>query len=341
MTEGTESTGAWTPSDLSTPSEPRADIADAFCGLRAVYRLGYLSMEVPGLPNVLRLGDVFVSQITGPLETQITTIVQEPGLSPVFHKWMEKPFVGAGRHITVLSLEIQVGQDVSESLATCRAKCETVAGVLVALMDERIAEELILEDMTILADDGTVRAVVDERKRVRTYEASHRWFERFEAEIEKVEALDHDEYLRLGAAVRWYHRAVLAGPTAESFVMLWIAIEAAVPAAGGAQSRNEVRAVEEAIAGADPTLDIPADIVPSVGRMAGLRARIVHQGLEDDVELSESWYMLEAITRLLVRNIGRITGGWPFFPDQSMLRDPFSRLKEAPKTFWHAPPIIN
>lgn len=338
MTDESESPPAWTPGDLSTPSEPRADIADAFFGHHAVYRLGYLSMEVPGLPGILRLGDVSVSQVMGPLETQKTTIVQKPGFSPVFHKWMEKPFVGAGRHITVLSIEHRLEQDISECLKMCRTKCETVAGVLVALMDERIAEELALEDLTIIADDGTVLAVVDERSRIRTHEASHRWLKGFEADIERVEALSHDEYLRLATAVRWYHRAVLAGPTADGFVMLWIAIEAAVPAAGGAQSRNEVRAVEEAIAIADPTIDVRTDLDPSVGRMAGLRARIVHQGLENDDELSESWYMLEAITRLLVRNIGLIIGGWPFFPAQSMLREPFRRLQEAPKTFWQAPP---
>lgn len=331
----------WEPHDLVTPAQTLTEASDLVIGKQAEFRVAYAGMEVPGFPTQVQVGKVAVTQVRGPLQSQRTTITQVPGLSPVFRKWMEKPLVGAGRILTVFRLEVEVPADISAAMSVWRAECLAASGFLTMLLDERLVEEHVLEELTIFTGEGDVLAVVDERSRVRTYEPSHRWFNRFDEDVARYQQTDPAARMRLNGALRWYQRAATAGPTAEGFVLLWIAIEAILPAAGGGRSRNEVRAVEEALLAADPSIDLNADLDPSIGQLAGLRARVVHQGLENDGTIQAGWYTLEMVTRLLLRHAFGVEGGWPLAPAVTMLRSPWSEMRQEPRTEWLSAPGLD
>jgi hypothetical protein len=71
--------------DVAPRREQRGDAPPSgFEGRRAVYRLAFKGMEVPGLPGEFRIGGARISLGPGPLATQRTTIVQTPGVRPVF-----------------------------------------------------------------------------------------------------------------------------------------------------------------------------------------------------------------------------------------------------------------
>lgn len=266
-------------SDLTSPSG--ADVAaPTLVGRQGVYRIGFTSMRVLNMPPNLRIGRVAVENLLGPVETQVTTIVQEPGFTPTFVKWMEYPSIGAARPLTVYSLTVVVPNDVNVGLSSWRSEALAAAGFLAMILDERLAQEQVLEDLTVFNANGQRLALVDRVSLVRTFEPSHPWLEEFSDELDRFEEAEPEPRMR--TACRWYLRAASAGPTADGFVLLWIAIEALLPAAGGGRSRNEVREIESAIRQADPSLDPTSMIDPSIGRLAGIRAEIVHQGLESN-----------------------------------------------------------
>jgi hypothetical protein len=72
------------PSDLSTAAP--ADRARALDGQQARYRLAFVAMEVPGLPAVVKIGPVEITQQAGPIWTQHIYIRQRPGWRPHYDK---------------------------------------------------------------------------------------------------------------------------------------------------------------------------------------------------------------------------------------------------------------
>jgi hypothetical protein len=125
------------------------------------------------------------------------------------------------------------------------------------------------------------------------------------------------ERAELGAG-RWYLRAVQSGLTPDAVVFLWIAMEALAPPTGKGDSRPEVRRVEETLTEAGLALD---QLELSVGRLAGVRADVVHKGMERPELLYGGFYELEALARLLLRHrLGGVQGAWPLTPSDSMLR---------------------
>lgn len=292
-------------------------------------------MQVINLPDSFQVGNVRVENVSGPIETQRTTILQEAGFEPSFIKWMEHPKVGAGRPITVYSLDVILPDDIMSATDAWRSEALAVAGFLAMFLDERLAQEELFEDVSVLDPNGTVLARLDVVPLVRTFEPTHPWLPEFEEELVRFEASQATPGLR--AACRWYLRAVMAGPTADGFVLLWVAVEALLPAPGGARSRNEVRAVEAALQRADPKLD-PKAIDPTVGRMAGLRAQIVHQGVESNPTIKNAFYTLESLVRLLLRFKFSVAGGWPYFPSQPMLVEELLASPRKPRTTWCNPP---
>lgn len=128
------------------------------------------------------------------------------------------------------------------------------------------------------------------------------------------------ERAELGAG-RWYLRAVQSGPTPDAVVFLWIAMEALAPPTGKGDSRPEVRRVEETLTEAGLALD---QLELSVGRLAGLRADVVHKGMEQPELLYAGFYELEALARLPLRHrLGGVQGAWPLTPSDSTLRRGF------------------
>lgn len=235
--------------DLASPSGASTG-GPTLVGRHGVYRLGFTSMQVLYMPAQLRIGRVAVENLVGPLETQRTTIVQEPGFQPTFVKWMEHSSIEAERPLTVFSLDVVVPDDVSSALASWRNEATAAAGFLAMLLDERVAQKQILEDFTVFDADGERIARIDRESLVRTFDPSHPWFDEFGDELDRFLGVEAEPRLR--AACRWYLRAATAGPTPDGFILLWVAIETLLPAPGGGRSRNEVGEIESAIQGADP-----------------------------------------------------------------------------------------
>jgi hypothetical protein len=117
-------------------------------------------------------------------------------------------------------------------------------------------------------------------------------------------------------------------------VFLWIAMEALAPPTGKGDNRPHVRRVEDALAEAGLALD---QLQLSIGRLAGLRAEVVHKGIEQPELLYTGFYELEALARLLLRHrLGIAEGAWPLMPSESMLRPGLQGverwLRDWPKT---------
>lgn len=306
-------------------------------GRKGVYRLGFTSMRVLNMPEQLSVGPVTVQNVVGPVQTQRTTVIQEPGLQPTFVKWMEHPSVGAERPLTIYSIDAILPDDVQTALRSWRREVLAAAGFLAMMLDERVAQERVLEDFSVFTPSGELHARIDVEALVRTFEPSHPWFPEFAHELGRFIAAAEREP-RLRAACRWYLRAATAGPTPDGFVLLWVAMEALIPAPGGGRARNQVRELETALERADAGLDASSMIDPPIGRLAGLRAQIVHQGLESDPMIKKGFYTLESLTRLLIRHEFGVVQGWPYFPGEPMLKEPFLSTPRPPRTKWREPP---
>jgi hypothetical protein len=319
---------AW---DVSSPATTDDDAVAPFVGVPGVFRIGFASMQVLGMPDELQVGRVKVRNTIGPAETQRTTVLQKPGFEPVYDKWMEHPLVGRDRPLTIYSLDVTIPQDVSNAFNAWRNEVLAAAGFLSMVLDERLAQEPLLEDVVVSPSKGCAPVYLDMRRLIRTYEPSNPWFERYATELARFEAEKAPDELH--AACRWYLRGAAAGPTADGIVLLWIALECIVPS-DEERSRNQVRKIEDAFRRANPELDPKAMIDPSVGHLAGLRARIVHKGQEDDPLIKPGFYTLEALTRSLLRDAFGVADAWPVFPDTSMLREELASMPRVPSTVW-------
>jgi hypothetical protein len=150
--------------------------------------------------------------------------------------------------------------------------------MLAALLDERVAQRELLEDLIVYDSTGSRPwASVDTGVRVRDFLPRNRVLTKQRQLLEQLASFDmSQERAELGAG-RWYLRAVQSGPTPDAVVFLWIAMEALAPPTGKGDNRPHVRRVEDALAEAGLALD---QLQLSIGRLAGLRAEVVHKGIE-------------------------------------------------------------
>ena len=103
---------------------------------------------------------------------------------------------------------------------------------------------------------------------------------------------------------------------------------------GKGDNRPHVRRVEDALAEAGLALN---QLPLSIGRLAGLRAEVVHKGIEQPELLYAGFYELEALARLLLRHrLDIAEGAWPLEPSDSMPRPGLQGverwLRDWPKT---------
>jgi hypothetical protein len=308
------------PSDQSA-SGP-ADRLRALDGRQARYRLAFVAMEVPGLPAVVQIGPVEITQQAGPIWTQHTYIRQRPGWRPRYDKTMHHGYlqVGEGLQLTLAELPVVVphSEHIHRALAYWRDQTLAAVSILAAVLDERVAQRELLEDLIVYDSTGSRPwAAVDNLVRVRDFLPKKRVLPEQRQLLDGLAAFDlsHDSP-ELGAA-RWYLRAVQSGPTPDAVVFLWIAMEALAPPTGKSDTRGDVRRVEDALKETGLALD---QLDLSIGRLAGLRGDVVHKGIEQPELLYEGFYELEALTRLLLRHrLGVVEGAWPLTPSQSML----------------------
>jgi hypothetical protein len=301
----------------------------AYAGRRCIYRLGFIGMELPGLPDRIDIGRVKVRFGHGPLTTQRTSIVQRPGDQLVFDKTLH-PFVavGEGIPISVMQIEETFPDDPSDAVDRWYAEAAGAAGLLSALLDERLFQRPLLEDVVLFDAAGErVTGAADVRMRLRHY---------LPYPISDVERQALDELggrytpeTPTSAAARWYLRAGQTGPVADSIVYLWIAIDALL----GTEGDRVVHVLRDRFEG----LGIDLSPLPlSIGRLYGLRGDVVHKGLEQPPHLREGYYMLEALTRALLRAELDLESLWPFQVGQPW--SPFKDL-EALEGSWQNPQV--
>ena len=276
------------------------DAAAAFDSV--TYRLGLrVLVPVPGLPKDFEIGDVRASLVRGPVRAQHTDLRQRYGLPIVFDKLMKRERVGAGEHVLLLSIQSAASDIavVEQSILSWRAAAEGAAGSLAALLDERVAGEGVLEDVVLLSGGKAVGAA-DVRERVRA-------FLPFDVTTQDRRGLQQLANIRLegsgvGRAARLLRRASLEGPTADAYVMLFVAAESVL------ESRQpSKREFDEVLRGAGLN---PDGLPLHTGLLIALRGQIVHEGLEDHERLTTAYYEMEAIVRVLIRRAAGLQGGW-------------------------------
>jgi hypothetical protein len=302
-----------------------------------LYRLGLHSLPVPGLPAHLTVSDVKVDFIKGPMRAQKTSLRQRHGLPIAFDKHMARPEVGEGECLALLTIPTSpVPSELRHLLPAWRAKALQAAGLVAAILDERVVGAEIFEDALLLANEVCVGAI-DHSPLVR----SHVPLEVNAADVAGLAQLADiaiDESSRAARAARSYRRAVVEGPTADAFAMLWIAAESL------SDTRTPSRPdIEDALreAGVNP------DGLPlHVGLLIDLRGKIQHHGLESVETLATAFYEMEAIVRVLIRREMGIANGWWPALDPGAFVKPFATVvanaMRHTETRWHndgLPPV--
>jgi hypothetical protein len=317
-------------------------------GRRGQYRLALTSMRVPGLPDAIQVGRVVIEQAEGPVWTQRTHVLQKPGWRPTYVKHMDQDViaVAAGYRITVCTIDVTLPEDLITGMREWRDEVLAAVGFVVAVLDERIAQEVLAEDLLLFDKAGKPVGAADHVQQVRAFAPRQRVLEEHRDILAQLAATDPGAADPVVAAARWYLRAAQGGRAPDSIVFLWIALEAlSKPRFGTKLSKPEkklsdVEWVEQALTeiGIDP-----AAINPTVGRLSGLRAEVVHGGVENPALLGEGYGVLEALTRALLRHrLGTGPMGWPAFPGQPNLVSPLRELSillsRFPKTKWRRSP---
>ncbi len=308
----------------------RTDIARSFDGSSAVSRMAFVGMSLPGLPSRFKSGRVVISQTAGPIRSQSTYILQRPGLVPQYDKTMHRGpvVVGDGLYLTLCQLKVTVpaNEHIGASLELWRDEVLAAIALVVTMLDDRIAQREVLEDLVVLDATGTQPvAMLDSYVRLRDFPPAKGFTPAQESGLAKLADWASDTQTPVHVAARWYLKATHAGPTLDAIVYLWIALEALVPPKGKGKS-TDVAGVEQALtrAGADP-----ATWSPTIGRCAGIRGAIVHQGEEQPLLLVEGFYALEAATRILLRHeVDLLEESWPPEVHATNLKSPFREIAE-------------
>lgn len=312
------------PLDLLTEGQP--DISPT----RVAYRLGFRAGFVDGFPDPVRIGRVEIHYTVGPVLTQRTEIRQRAGTELIFDKHMERPIeVGRGHWLSICQIEADVPDNVSAAMLSWHDEARSAIGLLASILDERVALEQLFEDLIFLDDRGPITAG-DMRARVRHFLP----YRVADEELTALAALadeDASEQSPAARAARWYLRAAQQGPSADAIVALWIAVETLTPTRS-----TSPKAIESALT--EVGWDITSQDL-SVGRLAGLRAEIVHHGVENEELIKAGYYHLEAITRVLLRRELRIISTWPPQTSVNWIVDPptdeIDRRWANPQTVWH------
>ena len=303
-----------------------------------VYRLGLQCLPVPGLPLETNIDDVTVAFLRGPVRAQQTQMRQRYGLPIIFDKRMTRFELGENEMVALLTIaEAPVPADLERAFDRWRARALAAAGLLAAVLDERVAGAELFEDAVLLSGGAYVGAA-DMRGQVRTYMP----FEVNAADrhaIDQLRSLSLADSSDVARASRLYLRAAREGPNADAYAMLWVAAECF--SSHGSPSRKEIEAALE-----ESGLD-PAGLPLHVGLLIDLRAKVQHHGLEADDRIKTAFYEMEAVVRALIRKHAGLEGGWwPASDDPAAFAAPFddavAALRGPGTTQWHPaglPPI--
>lgn len=305
--------------------------AESLEGYSAIYRIGFRSMMLEGMPEQVGFAGSVIRHGLDPVVTNRTLILQQPGLGLVWVKDREDAVeIGEGIPKLVFHVPFTVSSNLVIDFGRMRDRALSAVGLLAVVLDERVALEELFQDVLLVdpsSDEET--AVVDAGLQVRSF------LPRVVDELEEETLNSHQESSsfppEVNVSARWYLKAAQAAPGPDAIVFFWIALEGLVPAEG----KKVVKAVEAAL---DRT-ELPSNGLPvSVGRLYGLRADIVHKGIEDMDRIREGYYVLEEITRVLIRSKANLRSNWPASVGQNDWPEPIKsvieRLRAKPRTFW-------
>lgn len=282
---------------------------------------------VSGFPDCLRVGPVTVYQTAGPIRTQQTYVTQLPGDRLVFHKTMHNHDVGRGRFVTVALRPSRVPPDILEAMDVWSRECQAALGIVASYLDERVASGPLVEDLVIFDEAGEKEiALLDRTGNVRNFPPDWSVEPDDLAPLRDVPLAETSLWAR---SARWYLKGVQEGPSADGVLFLCTALDALIQPAGKGKAAFNVKRIEASMeaVGMDPT-----KLGMSAGRIANLRAQIVHQGDETPEALKDGYYCLELMIRLLIRQqLSRSLDskkGWPpdlhgaFPTNEALAREP-------------------
>jgi hypothetical protein len=133
-------------------------------GDRALYRAIFRGMQVHGLPEKLTVAGVTMRFQLGPALVQKTDLSQRAGYPLVFDKSMSRGvLVGEGHWLTLVEVGIDSYANASkEAIANARQRAESAVAFVAAILDERLGQEMLAENMLIFDGEKPV-AVADLR----------------------------------------------------------------------------------------------------------------------------------------------------------------------------------
>jgi len=301
-----------------------------YSGRKVVYRLGFQSMEIDGMPDCIELGRVAIHQVDGPVLTQRTWASQRAGVPLVFDKHMETGIeVGRGLRLSICQITGElVPGPVTGQLNAWRNEVLTAVGLLASFLDERIAQEELFEDLIVYDAAGAEPKAGGDVHRLRRHFLPYPVHDEQRAAVDRLAATNATTDNALSSAARWYLRGVRMGPQPDAIVSLWTAIEALLGPSG-----NRRRQLEEALT---PLVDLSA-FTMSVAQLVRLRAAVVHHGNERPDRLDEGYYHLEGIIRILMRAHLDDEGAWPINPDPDAWDPP---ANQEIREMWSRPPKV-
>lgn len=300
----------------------------------AIYRRIFRGLEVHGFPKSLEIGDVSISQQVGPILTHRTELRQRAGFPLIFDKSMERRVeVGHGHWLTLCQIRFPEAPSDLSSMRLPREKAETALGYVAAIVDERIAQAPLAEDLILTLGDEPVAAlgVAENVRHFMPYQVT-------QAELDAFEQLAEGSAADLGLAARSYLRGAQAGPSQDGVVFLWIAIEALV-------GDKHPKAIEGRLEEAGWEM---AHQRLSVRQIFEIRSQLVHAEKKaksvKPEDLRAAYYDAEAITRVLLRHALGVESTWPAPPEANMFDPPWQQViaeawQPPPAVIWHEPPL--
>lgn len=294
----------------------------------ALYRAVFRGMQIHGLPQELTIAGASLRFQQGPVLVQQTVLSQRAGYPLVFDKSMiHGAPVGEGHWLTLVEVEIDDYAGASkETIAEARQHAESAIALVASILDERVGQEMLAENLLIFDDEKPV-AVADLRELVRNYLP----FEARETEHDALAALGDLELSRQAeTAARWYLRGVQAGPSVDGVIFLWFAVEALT-------GTSKKKPIEKALRGAGRD---PADQGLTVGELHGLRSSFVHDRPDSDPppveKVRQGFYDLEAMVKTLLRHELGVHSTWPAHSASRVFHPPWQeRIEEA----WSNPQV--
>jgi hypothetical protein len=243
------------------------------------------------------------------------------------HGWLE---VGQGLQLTLCAIEVTIpSTHIAMPFDIWRNQARAATGILATFLDERIAQEELLEDLIVMSADGLQPEILLDRKRVvRDFPPMKAVVEAHRQALAQLVSVDLEAQDPRLTACRYYLQGAQAGPSVDGLISFISAIEALVP------GNFDIKKI--AIAIRDASYD-PDALSPNLRKLNRLRSDILHQGQEEPKLLFPGYYTLEEIVRSLLRH--RLDVGpnvWPLSPDNDNLVGPLQGianwLRRRPKT---------